>query len=57
MNFVTTARIEDGELRLPFGDVPLEGRLRERLKRSNGSQRRGDRGHAAGALRGCRLCA
>ena len=30
MNFVS-ARIEDDRLRLPFGDVPIEGRLRERL--------------------------
>ena len=35
MNFVG-ARIEDGKLRLPFGDVPLEGRLRDRLE-ANGS--------------------
>ncbi|HWT23110.1 MAG TPA: sn-glycerol-3-phosphate ABC transporter ATP-binding protein UgpC [Solirubrobacteraceae bacterium] len=32
MNFVS-ARIEDDTLRLPIGDVPLEGRLRERLQR------------------------
>jgi multiple sugar transport system ATP-binding protein len=38
MNFVT-ARIEDGMLRLPFGDVPLEDGLGRRLKRSNGSHR------------------
>jgi multiple sugar transport system ATP-binding protein len=31
MNFVS-ARIEDDTLRLPFGDVPLEGRLRARLQ-------------------------
>jgi multiple sugar transport system ATP-binding protein len=31
MNFVS-ARIEDGTLRLPFGDVPIEGRLRARLQ-------------------------
>jgi multiple sugar transport system ATP-binding protein len=37
MNFVS-ARIEDGKLRLPFGDVPLEGRLRARVE-GNGSQR------------------
>jgi multiple sugar transport system ATP-binding protein len=37
MNFVS-ARIETGKLRLPFGDVPLEGRLRARLE-GNGSQR------------------
>ena len=37
MNFMN-ARIEDDKLRLPFGDVPLDGRLRERLE-SNGSQR------------------
>jgi multiple sugar transport system ATP-binding protein len=37
MNFMN-ARIEDNKLRLPFGDVPLEGRLRERLEH-NGSQR------------------
>jgi multiple sugar transport system ATP-binding protein len=35
MNFVG-ARLDDGKLRLPFGDVPLEGRLRERLE-ANGS--------------------
>jgi multiple sugar transport system ATP-binding protein len=33
MNFVS-ARLEDGTLRLPFGDVPLEGPLRERLEHS-----------------------
>ncbi|MEN3308489.1 MAG: multiple sugar transport system ATP-binding protein [Micromonosporaceae bacterium] len=38
MNFVS-ARIEDGKLRLPFGDVPIEGRLKERLAESNGSHR------------------
>jgi multiple sugar transport system ATP-binding protein len=38
MNFVG-ARLEDGKLRLPFGDVPLEGRLRARLERSKGSHR------------------
>jgi multiple sugar transport system ATP-binding protein len=37
MNFVS-ARIEDDSLRLPFGDVPLEGRLRERLE-GNGAAR------------------
>ena len=35
MNFVG-ARLEDGKLRLPFGDVALEGRLRDRLE-ANGS--------------------
>jgi multiple sugar transport system ATP-binding protein len=38
MNFVA-ARIEDGKLRLPFGDVPLEGRLRARLDDGAGSHR------------------
>jgi multiple sugar transport system ATP-binding protein len=37
MNFVS-ARIEDDTLRLPFGDVPLEGRLRVQLH-GNGSGR------------------
>jgi multiple sugar transport system ATP-binding protein len=37
MNFVS-ARLEDGKLRLPFGDVPLEGRLRERLERHDGGR-------------------
>jgi multiple sugar transport system ATP-binding protein len=37
MNFMT-ARIEEDALRLPFGEVPLEGRLRERLE-ANGSGR------------------
>jgi multiple sugar transport system ATP-binding protein len=37
MNFVTAA-IEDDRLRMPFGDVPLEGRLRSRLER-NAAQR------------------
>jgi multiple sugar transport system ATP-binding protein len=37
MNFMN-ARLDDNKLRLPFGDVPLEGRLRERLER-NGSER------------------
>jgi multiple sugar transport system ATP-binding protein len=37
MNFVS-ARVEGDALRLPFGDVPLEGRLRERLER-NGKER------------------
>jgi multiple sugar transport system ATP-binding protein len=32
MNFVS-ARLEDGKLRLPFGDVPVEGELRARLDR------------------------
>jgi multiple sugar transport system ATP-binding protein len=40
MNFVS-ARIEDDALRLPFGDVPLQGRLRERLG-GNGKAGRGD---------------
>ena len=39
MNFVS-ARIEDGKLRMPFGDVAIEGRLRERLAGHDGS--RGD---------------
>jgi multiple sugar transport system ATP-binding protein len=34
-----SARLEDGKLRLPFGDVPIEGRLRERLARGGGSHR------------------
>jgi multiple sugar transport system ATP-binding protein len=38
MNFVS-ARIEDGKLRLPFGDVSIEGRLRDRLARSDGAHR------------------
>jgi multiple sugar transport system ATP-binding protein len=38
MNFVS-ARLEDGVLRLPFGDVPLEGPLRERLERSKTTER------------------
>jgi multiple sugar transport system ATP-binding protein len=38
MNFVN-ARLEDGELRLPFGPVPLEGRLGDRLARSGGGAR------------------
>ena len=50
MNFVG-ARLEDGKLRLPFGDVPLEGRLRDRLE-ANGVRRRRDRRRAPGALRG-----
>jgi multiple sugar transport system ATP-binding protein len=37
MNFVP-ARLEDDKLRLPFGDVPLEGELRARLK-GDGSER------------------
>jgi multiple sugar transport system ATP-binding protein len=37
MNFVS-ARIEEDRLRLPFGDVPLEGRLREHLG-GDGSER------------------
>jgi multiple sugar transport system ATP-binding protein len=37
MNFVS-ARIEDDMLHLPFGDVPLEGRLRARLE-GDGSER------------------
>ena len=36
MNFVS-ARIEDGKLRTPFGDVAIEGRLRERLGGHDGS--------------------
>ncbi len=38
MNFVA-ARIDDDTLRLPFGDVPIEGRLRERLNRDGDAQR------------------
>jgi multiple sugar transport system ATP-binding protein len=38
MNFVS-ARIEDGKLRLPFGDVPLEGPLRERLEQAKATER------------------
>jgi multiple sugar transport system ATP-binding protein len=38
MNFVS-ARLEDGRLRLPFGDVPLEGRLGARLESARGSHR------------------
>src|SRR5919112_313487 len=38
MNFVT-APLEEGRLRLPFGDVPLEGRLGVGLQRGDGSQR------------------
>src|SRR3954451_23640150 len=38
MNFVA-ARLEDGTLRLPFGDVPLDGGLRARLDGGKGSQR------------------
>jgi multiple sugar transport system ATP-binding protein len=38
MNFVS-ARLEDGKLRLPFGDVPVEGRLRTRLEHTKGSHR------------------
>jgi len=37
MNFVS-ARIEDGTLHLPFGDVPIESRLRARLQ-GDGSER------------------
>jgi multiple sugar transport system ATP-binding protein len=37
MNFVN-ARLEDGKLRLPFGDVPLAGRLRALLER-DGNER------------------
>jgi multiple sugar transport system ATP-binding protein len=37
MNFVS-AEIDDDTLHMPFGDVPLEGRLRERLEH-NGSER------------------
>jgi multiple sugar transport system ATP-binding protein len=38
MNFVS-ARLDDGKLRLPFGDVPLEGPLRERLEQTKGTER------------------
>jgi multiple sugar transport system ATP-binding protein len=38
MNFVS-ARIEDGRLRMPFGDVPLEGRLAAGLQRGKGADR------------------
>jgi multiple sugar transport system ATP-binding protein len=38
MNFVS-ARLEDGKLRLPFGDVPLDGPLRERLAQSKTTER------------------
>jgi multiple sugar transport system ATP-binding protein len=37
MNFVN-ARVEEGKLRLPFGDVPLAGGLRAQLER-NGTER------------------
>jgi multiple sugar transport system ATP-binding protein len=46
MNFLA-ARLEDGKLRLPFGDVPLEGRLRAVLER-NGNGKAGGRDVIAG---------
>jgi multiple sugar transport system ATP-binding protein len=48
MNFVS-ARLEDDTLKLPFGDVPLEGRLGERLARgANGNGGGGQRDVIAG---------
>jgi multiple sugar transport system ATP-binding protein len=38
MNFVA-ARIEEDTVKLPFGDVPLEGRLKQRLENGNRSKR------------------
>ncbi|MEA2292779.1 MAG: multiple sugar transport system ATP-binding protein [Solirubrobacteraceae bacterium] len=39
MNFMA-ARLEGDKLKLPFGDVPLEGRLRERLERNGDASKR-----------------